>query len=53
MGPEFEDEAYTKKSKTRYLISILSDNNERNIVFYLSNKKVMVIEVKTVFSDEE
>ena len=53
MGPEFEDEAYTKKSKTKYLISILSDSGERRITFYLRNKKVVAIEANTIFNDEE
>ena len=53
MGPEFEDEAYTMKSKTKYLITTLSDNGERKIIFYLRNKKVTAIEVNTVFNDEE
>jgi len=53
MGPEFEDEAYTAKSKTKYLISITDDNGERKLVFYLQNKKTVAIEVNTVFNDEE
>jgi len=38
MGPEFEDEAFTKKSKTGYIISMNNDNNDRQIVFYLKNR---------------
>ncbi len=53
MGPEFEDEGQSVKSKTKYLISIRSDSGKRIIVFYLRNKKVVAIEVKTVFTDEE
>ncbi len=53
MGPEFEDEDFTKKSKTKYLINVNNNNGDRQIVFYLNNKEVVAIEVKTVFSDEE
>ncbi len=53
MRPEFEDEAFTKKSKTGYIIGMNNDNNDRQIVFYLKNKKVVAIEVNTIFNDEE
>lgn len=53
MGPEFEDEADTAKSKTKYFISITDDKGERKMVFYLRNKKTIAIEVNTVFNDEE
>ncbi len=53
MGPEYEDETYTKKSKTRYLVHVGNKSGDRAIVFYLRNKKVQAIQVKTVFSDEE
>ncbi len=53
MGPEFEGEDFTKKSKTKYIIHINNYNRDRQIVFYLKNKKVVDIEVKIAFNDEE
>ncbi len=53
MGPEFEGEDFTKKSKTKYIIHINNNNRDRKIVFYLKNKKVVEIEVKIAFNDEE
>jgi len=53
MGPEYEDEAFTKKSKTKYQVDVNSDDWKRKIVFSLINNKVGAMEVVTVFSDEE
>ncbi len=51
MGPEFEDESDLIKSKTNYLVSVRNESGEREIVFYLRNKKVVAIEVNTIFND--
>jgi hypothetical protein len=53
MGPEFKDESDPIKSKTNYLVSVRNESGEREIVFYLRNKKVVAIEVNTIFNDEE
>lgn len=38
--PEFEDDTYTKKSKTRSVINATSDTSEYTLNYYLVNKKV-------------
>jgi hypothetical protein len=45
LSQEFEDDTYTKRSKTRSMISIYSDDSGNSIVLYLVNKKVVTIEV--------
>ncbi len=51
MGREYDDEG--RAIKNRYLIILKNHSEERVIVFYLRNKKVVALEVKMVFSDEE
>jgi hypothetical protein len=53
MGPEYEGKDFTIKSKTKYQVTIKSDDYKRQIIFYLRNKKVITIEVDTIFSDSE
>lgn len=43
--PDFEDDTYTKRSKTKSIINVSTDNNENTIIFYLVNKKVVSFEV--------
>lgn len=43
--PEYEDDTYTKRSKTKSLINISADDSENNIVVHLVNKKVVAFEV--------
>jgi hypothetical protein len=52
MGPYYGED-YGTKIKATYLISVLSDQRERAIRFYLDNKKVVAIEVAVVFNDSE
>jgi len=53
IGPEYEGEDFSIKSKTKYLMDVRSDDGARKLVFYLRNKKVVAVEVGTVFSDSE
>lgn len=53
MGPEYENDTTTTKSKTRYLVSIKNDTGTRRISFNLNNNKVVAIEVAIIFSDSE
>lgn len=43
--PEYEDDTYTRRSKTKSLISISADDSENSIVIHLVNKKVVSFEV--------
>ncbi len=51
LAPEFEDDTYTKLSKTRSTISVSSYNEDGAILFYLTNKKVTAIEVFYSYGD--
>lgn len=43
--PEYEDDTYTRRSKTKAVISVFSDEEANSLNFYLVNKKVASIEV--------
>lgn len=43
--PEFEDDTYTKRSKTKVVISVYNDEDGNTINFSLLNKKVISIEI--------
>ncbi len=43
--PEYEDENYTRRSKTRSVVLVSSDDNNNTIIFYLNNKKLVAFEV--------
>ena len=43
--PEYEDENYTRRSKTRSVIQLSYNDNSNTIIFYLNNKKVAGFEV--------
>jgi chaperonin GroEL (HSP60 family) len=43
--PEYEDEDYTRRSKTRSVILASSDDSNNTLIFYLNNKKVVAFEV--------
>lgn len=43
--PEFEDDTYTKRSKTRSTIWLYGDESNNVIIFYLENNKVTAISV--------
>lgn len=43
--PEFEDENYTRRSKTKSVIYVTFDDDENTVVFHLVNKKVVSFEV--------
>ena len=43
--PEYEDENYTRRSKTRSVILASSDDNNNTLIFHLYNKKVVAFEV--------
>lgn len=45
LWPEFEDEEYTRRSKTKSVISVYFDKEGNSLTFYLLNKKVVAIEV--------
>ena len=42
---EFEDDTYTRRSKTRSVIFASADDSDYTIIFYLNNKKVVAFEV--------
>lgn len=43
--PEYEDDTYTKKSKTKSTVSIYSDETGNQIIFHLTNNKVTAVSV--------
>jgi len=43
--PDFEDDTYTKRSKTKSTINVSNDDSDNTIIFYLVNKKVVAFEV--------
>jgi hypothetical protein len=43
--PDYEDDSYTKRSKTRSVISVSADDSDNTIIIYLLNKKVVSFEV--------
>ncbi len=43
--PEYEDEKYTRRSKTRSVVLVSSDDSNNTIIFYLNNKKVTAFEI--------
>ncbi|MEO7983571.1 MAG: hypothetical protein ABI688_05785 [Bacteroidota bacterium] len=43
--PDWEDDTYTKRSKSRSVINVSSDDSQNTIVFHLVNKKVVAFEV--------
>jgi len=43
--PEYEDDTYTKKSKTKSMVTVYSDETGNTITFYLTNNKVTSISV--------
>lgn len=43
--PEYEDENYTRRSKTRSVVLVSSDDSNNTIIFYLNNKKVAAFEI--------
>lgn len=45
LWPDYEDDTYTKRSKTKSVINVSADNNDNTIIFYLLNKKVVAFEV--------
>jgi hypothetical protein len=51
LWPDYEDDTYTKRSKTRSVINVSGDDSDNAIIFYLTNKKVVAIEV--TYSDVE
>lgn len=48
--PEFEDEEYTRRSKTKSMITVYFDKEGNSLSFYLINKKVVSVEV--TYSEE-
>ena len=53
MSPEFETDSFVTKSKTRSLLNVKNDDGNRQIIFYLNNKKVAALEACIVFHDGE
>jgi hypothetical protein len=51
--PDYEDELYELRSKTKASICVKNESRKKMILFHLVNKKVTGYEVKTAFSDEE
>ncbi len=51
--PDYEDDSYTSRSKTKATINVKDESGKRMIVFYMKNKKVVGCKIKTSFSDEE
>jgi hypothetical protein len=51
--PDYEDESYEIRSKTKATISVKNETRRKMILFYLVNRKVTGYEVKIAFSDEE
>lgn len=51
--PEYDDEDYSIKSKSRSIVNILNETRNRMITFSLTNKRVTAFKVRTSFSDEE
>jgi hypothetical protein len=49
--PEYEDENYTRRSKSRSVIYVSADDSNNTIIFYLDNKKIVAFEV-TYFEGE-
>ncbi len=43
--PEYEDENYTRRSKSRSVVLVSADDSNNTIIFYLNNKKVVAFEV--------
>jgi len=43
--PEYEDDTYIKKSKTKSRVTVYSDETGNTIIFYLTNNKVTAISV--------
>jgi hypothetical protein len=43
--PDYEDDTYSKRSKTKSVISVSFDDSGNSIVFHLVNKKVVSFEV--------
>ncbi len=43
--PSYEDDSYTKRSKTKSTITVSNDENSNVITFFLNNKKVIAIEL--------
>jgi hypothetical protein len=53
MSPDFENDSTANKSKTRSLVNIKNDDGNRQIIFYLNNKKVVAVEAGILFHDGE
>ncbi len=51
LAPEFEDENYTKISRTKSTITVSSYDEDGAILFYLTNKKVTAIEISYSYGD--
>ncbi len=51
IAPDFEDDTYTKRSKTKSSVTVTLDDSENMIVFHLLNKKVVGIEVSRSYGD--
>jgi hypothetical protein len=43
--PDYTDDTYTTRSKTKSVINVSADNSDNAITFYLTNKKVTSVEV--------
>jgi hypothetical protein len=43
--PEYEDENYIRRSKTRSVIVVSLDDSDNTMIIYLNNKKVVAFEV--------
>jgi hypothetical protein len=53
LSPDFEDDSTANRSKTKSLVNIKNENGNRQIIFYLNNKKVIGLEAGIVFHDSE
>jgi len=53
LSPDFEDDSTANRSKTKSLVNIKNEYGNKQIIFYLSNKKVVAIEAAILFHDGE
>jgi hypothetical protein len=51
LWPEYDDDAYTIKSKTRSVAQVMNDDYDSMILFHLVNKKVVGFEVSYAYGD--
>jgi hypothetical protein len=52
LAPDYEDDTYTTLSKTKATAFVSNDLSENGLVFYLTNKKVVALELMRYYGDD-